>query len=85
MVPTVEAGRPLFYQKQKNTMEFHELGVNSVKFREVHIFWYNGALAPPWLESLIFLRESWWFGGPGQPKMRKSRKKICFILNTYIL
>ena len=49
-------------------MKFHEnhgFSCNLLKFHEIpwnsHFLCYMGASTPPWLKTLIFLRDYWWF------------------------
>ena len=39
-------------------LKFHEIPWNS------HVLCYMGASTPPWLKTLIFLRDYWWFRRP---------------------
>ena len=52
-------------------MKFHEhhgFSCSLLKFHEIpwnsHFLCYMGASTPPWLKTLIFLRDYWWFRRP---------------------
>ena len=59
--------KPQNHGNRKN-MKFHEnhgFSCNLLKFHEIpwnsHFLCYMGASTPPWLKTLIFLRDYWWF------------------------
>ena len=68
MVSALEAEGPPFYQKYRKSMEFHEKTMFPAKFRDFTLFRKMEAPAPPWVESLIFLRGYWCFGEAVQQK-----------------